>query len=253
MLLSRLDGVVARFVPSQISDLRWMAARRGLVWTLLWSGFLIAVSSAQVRADEPKPAAKAEQADSEGWIDLFDGKSFDGWEGNLDWFRIEDGCIVAGKLQGDIPRNEFLATREKYGDFELRLQIKAIGEGVNAGIQFRTARIPNHHEVSGYQADVGSGWWGKLYDESRRNRILAGDDKTAPESIVRKGDWNDYRIVCQGKRIQLYLNDHKTVDYTETDPDIATDGIIAVQIHGGPPSEAWYRNIQLRPLKPVSR
>ncbi len=185
------------------------------------------------------------------WQPLFDGKTFAGWEGNQDAFRIEDGAIVGGQLTDPVPRNEFLCTQKVYQDFELRLQVKVRGEGANAGIQFRTRRIPQHHEVSGYQADVGKGWWGKLYDESRRKRVLAGPDASLDlKKIVRPNDWNEYRIRCEGDRIQLWLNGVQTVDYQEPEADIPRDGVIALQIHGGPPTEAWYRNIQLRLLAP---
>lgn len=178
-------------------------------------------------------------------VKLFDGKTFEGWEGNLDHFRIEDGAIVGGTLKERIPRNEFLCTRKEYGDFELRLKVKLLGQGANAGIQIRTKRIPNHHEVSGYQADMGEGWWGSLYDESRRRRILAKADPEVVKKALKPNDWNDYRIRCEGKRIQLWINGKQTVDYTEKDEGIDERGIIGLQIHGGPPSEAWYKEIEL--------
>ncbi len=179
---------------------------------------------------------------------LFDGKTLDGWEGNLKLFRVEDGAIVGGTLKERIARNEFLCTKKEYGDFELRLKVRLLGEGANAGIQFRTKRIPDHHEVSGYQADMGEGWWGKLYDESRRNRVLAEPGKDVKVK-VNAGDWNDYVIRCEGPRIRLWLNGVATVDYTEKDDKIAPAGIIGLQIHGGPPSEAWYKDIALVELK----
>jgi hypothetical protein len=176
---------------------------------------------------------------------LFDGKSFEGWEGNLDIFRIEDGAIVGGSLKKDVARNEFLCTKKEYGDFELTLKFKLLGKGANAGVQIRTKRIPNHHEVSGYQADLGDGYWGALYDESRRNKILAAPKAGTLDKVLKADDWNDYRIRCEGKRIQLWVNGVQTVDYTEKDEGIAEKGVIAVQIHGGPPSEAWYKEIRL--------
>lgn len=180
---------------------------------------------------------------------LFDGSTFAGWEGNLDWFRIEDGAIVGGSLEKEVPRNEFLCTEHTYGDFELTLSFRLKGEGANAGVQFRTARIPNHHEVSGYQADMGEGYWGCLYDESRRNRILAAPPKETIERIVRKDAWNDYRIRCEGSRIRLWLNGEPTVDYLEEDAAIPREGVIALQIHGGPPAEAWYKDIVVTELQ----
>lgn len=232
----------ARRLPVRLLSVRLLSA--GIVMAVLAAGPMGGVSvaweAAESGAGPDEPAAA--QA-------LFDGKSFAGWEGNLDYFRIQDGAIVAGKLTADIPRNEFLCTQKQYGDFELRLKVKVVGAGANAGIQFRSQRIPNHHEVRGYQADVGQNWWGKLYDESRRNRVLAQPaDAEAFAQVLRPDDWNDYVIRCQGPRIQLWVNGFQTVDYTEADPQIPRRGILGLQIHGGPPSEAWYKDITIRVL-----
>jgi hypothetical protein len=179
-------------------------------------------------------------------VPLFDGKTLDGWEGDLKIFRVEDGAIVAGSLENKIARNEFLCTKQTYGDFELRLKVKLLGgDSANAGIQFRTRRIPNDHEVSGFQADMGTGWWGALYDESRRNKVLTGPDQAKMKDVVKAGEWNDYVIRAEGKHIQLWINGFQTVDYTEDDPKIDTTGVIALQIHGGPPSQAWYKDITI--------
>ena len=193
-------------------------------------------------------AAAGAVADEPGFVPLFDGQSLDGWEGNLKLFRIEDGAIVGGTLAEPIARNEFLCTRQEYGDFELRLKFKVIGRGANAGVQFRSRRIPNHHEVKGYQADLGDGWWGSLYDESRRNKILAAADPAVVNKVLKRDDWNDYVIRCQGARIQLSINGQPTVDYSEPDTSIEQVGLIGVQIHGGKPSEAWYKDIRLKKL-----
>jgi hypothetical protein len=181
---------------------------------------------------------------------LFDGKAFDGWEGNLDYFRIEDGAIVGGNLNQAIPRNEFLCTKKEYGDFELRLKVKLLGDPAraNAGIQIRSRRIPNHHEMIGYQADMGQQYWGCLYDESRRRKVLAQPDPEVLRKALRAGGWNDYVIRCTGRRVQLWLNGVQTVDYTESDASLEQTGLIAVQIHAGPPAEAWYKDITIRTL-----
>lgn len=198
----------------------------------------VAIAGAVGVHAQAKPEAKP--------ASLFDGRTFSGWEGNLKMFRIEDGAIVGGTFADKIPRNEFLCTTNTYGDFELRLKVKLLGgDKANAGVQFRTARIPNHHEVSGYQADMGTGWWGALYDESRRNKVLLGPDQSRMRAVVKTDDWNDYVIRAEGPRVQLSLNGVQTVDYTETDPSVAKSGVICVQIHSGPPSEAWYKDITL--------
>ena len=198
-------------------------------------------------------APAIEQRSAEGKaVPIFDGKSFAGWEGNLAVFRIEGGAIVGGSLKEKIARNEFLCTTAAYGDFELRLRVKLLGgDAANAGVQFRTKRIPQDHEVSGYQADMGTGWWGALYDESRRKKVLKGPDQSAMKNVVRAGDWNDYLIRAEGKHIQLWINGVQTVDYVEADPSVDGSGVICPQIHAGPPSEAWYKDITLLDLMPV--
>ena len=181
---------------------------------------------------------------------LFDSKTFNGWEGNLALFRIKSGAVVGGTLAAKIERNEFLCTTREYKDFELRLKVKLLGgDQANAGVQFRTKRIPNHHEVIGFQADMGAGWWGALYDESRRKKVLKGPDQAKMKDLIREGEWNDYIIRADGPRVQLSLNGFQTVDYVETDPTVADSGVICVQIHSGPPSEAWYRDITVAELK----
>jgi hypothetical protein len=197
------------------------------------------------------PAFAAAQAPADSRpVSLFDGKTFGGWEGNMAIFRIEDGAIVGGSLKQKIARNEFLCTTRTFEDFELRLKFKLLGgDAANAGVQFRTKRIPDNHEVVGYQADMGSGWWGALYDESRRKKVLKGPDKERMKAIVKAGDWNDYVIRAEGRRIQLWINGVQTVDYTEQDPSIESRGIICPQIHAGPPSEAWYKDITIRELR----
>ena len=181
-------------------------------------------------------------------VTLFDGKTFNGWEGPMESFRIENGSIVAGTLKADIPKNQFLSTKQAFGDFELRLKFKMIGEKVNAGVQFRTKRIPDHHEVIGYQADMGGKYWGALYDESRRRKVLSGPDLEEVMKVVNHQDWNEYVIRAEGARIQLWLNGMKTVDFTEADDTIERSGVVALQVHSGGPMEAWYKDIVLKEL-----
>lgn len=182
-------------------------------------------------------------------VSLFDGKTFKGWEGDTEkMFRIEDGAIVGGTLQEKIPHNAFLTTTKSYKDFVLRLTFKLKGESPNAGVQIRSRRIPNHHEMIGYQADMGQKYWGCLYDESRRRKILAQADPDLLKRIVKPDDWNTYEIRCVGKRVQLKLNGKTTVDYTEPDDSLEQEGLIGLQIHSGKPSEAWYKDITIEVL-----
>jgi 3-keto-disaccharide hydrolase len=163
--------------------------------------------------------------------ELFDGKSLAGWEGDTEkTWKVEDGAIVGGSLDE--------VTFKLSGD-------KAKG---NAGIQFRTRRIPKHHEVSGYQADIGQDYWGALYDESRRNKVLTKPARDVMEKLVKHDDWNEYVIRAEGPRIRLWLNGTLTVDYTEEDEKIEKRGIIGLQIHGGAKAKVYYKNITIEEL-----
>src|SRR5947209_13698420 len=190
-------------------------------------------------------AAPAVAADP---VSLFNGKDLTGWEGDTarTW-RVEDGCIVGGSLEQLVSRNEFLCTTKTYGDFELKVTFKLLGDKAkaNAGVQFRTKRIPNHHEVSGYQADVGQDYWGALYDESRRKKVLAKPEKAVVEKAIRHDDWNEYVIRAEGPRIRLWLNGTLTVDYTEPDAGIDRTGIIGLQVHGGGKTKVYYKDITI--------
>ena len=214
--------------------------RRSLTICCSVAVLVIAAQGLPARAEDP------------GFEPLFDGTTFAGWGGDFDaTWRIEDGQIVAGSPDSAAPRNEFLATARDYGDFELRLEYKLDAkEGANAGVQFRSVRIPNHHEVSGYQADIGPGYFGALYDESRRNKLLAVPAERMVAAALAGGidGWHSYRIRAEGKRIRLELNGVETVDWIEPDDGIAKTGMIALQIHGGLVGTIRYRNLRIKPL-----
>jgi hypothetical protein len=193
------------------------------------------------------------------WADpvpLFDGKTFAGWDGDIKTtWRIEDGCIVGGSLTKKVPRNQFLATLRSYKDFELRLKFKLLGDKkgfVNSGVQIRSQRVPKDTEMTGYQADLGDpGWWGSLYDESRRNKVLAQSDMAKIDKVLKRGDWNEYKIRCEGRRIRTWINGVPGVDYTEKDEKIPQEGRIGLQIHGGGPAQVWFKDIAIEELPPA--
>jgi hypothetical protein len=184
-------------------------------------------------------------------VALFDGKTFSGWDGDTNHiWRIEEGALVAGDLKSMVPRNEFVATLRSYTNFVLRAQFKIEGtEGfVNGGIQIRSQRIPNHNEMIGYQADIGDGWYGCLYDESRRNTVLARPEAAAVAKAFKPGEWNDYEIRCEGPRVRLSINGVPMVDYVERDPAIVPAGRIGLQVHGGGKTRISYRKLTLEEL-----
>jgi hypothetical protein len=116
---------------------------------------------------------------------------------------------------------------------------------VNGGVQFWSQRVPGTFEVSGYQADLGAGTDGNLYDESRRNSNLATPPADVQARALRPGSWNDYRIRAVGPHIEIWLNGVKTVDYTEADKAIPLSGKIALQIHGYAKTKVSYRSLSI--------
>ena len=180
-----------------------------------------------------------------GFTPLFNGKNLDGWEGDTALWSARDGMIV-GQSPG-LSHNDFLATRASYADFILKLSFRVLGDdSSNSGVQFRSVRIPGH-EMSGYQADIGQGWYGKLYDESRRNKVLADANPKAVDG-VRKSRWNQYVLRVMGDHVTISLNGVTSVDYRESEPGIARDGKIAVQLHAGKPFEVQFKDLLIQPL-----
>jgi len=187
---------------------------------------------------------------------LFDGRTLTGWEGDSKWWRVQDGLITGGSTTEKIPRNFFLATVGSYQNFDLRLKLKLTGDPktgmINSGVQIRSLRVPDNTEMSGYQVDAGAGYWGTLYDESRRNKgIAVSVNPAAVNAAVRPDDWNDYRILAEGPRIRSWINGVAALDYTEADPAIALDGHLAIQIHSGGIALVQVRDIVIEELPPT--
>lgn len=184
---------------------------------------------------------------------IFDGKSFKGWEGDtLKTWRIEQGALVGGSLQTKVPNNDFLCTKRSYSDFVLKAKFKLVGtEGfINSGVQFRSKRLTNpSYEMEGYQADLGDKYWGSLYDESRRNKTLAGKPAEEVAKLLKPNDWNDYEIRADKRHIILKINGVTTVDYTEPDTNIPQSGLIGLQIHGGGKALVYFKDIFIEELK----
>ena len=188
--------------------------------------------------------------------DLFDGKTLTGWEGDSKWWRVQDGAITGGSTTEKIPRNFFLATTKSYQNFDLALQLKLTGVPntgmINSGVQIRSMRVPNNTEMSGYQVDAGEGWWGKLYDESRRNKVIAeAANLAAVTAAVKPGEWNEVRVRAEGTRIRSWINGVPALDYTEAESNIAQDGHVAIQIHSGGIALVQVKNVRIEELPPT--
>jgi len=190
-------------------------------------------------------------------VSLFDGKTLNGWnvrQGEEQWWTTRDGMIIGGSMEKKVPHNTFLATDKTYENFEFEFDIKLKkGTGfMNSGIQVRSIRVPNNSEMKGYQVDAGIGWWGKIYDESRRNRVIAEPvNPGALSKVTNDWDWNHYRIVCEGPRIRSWINGVAALDYLERAPGISQNGLIGFQAHSGGTFEVHVKNITIKELAPT--
>lgn len=189
-------------------------------------------------------ARPALTADDVEFKPLFDGKTLEGWVTPDDktLFRVEDGQIVGRTKEGQLKKNEFLVTAKPYGDFVLKASVKI--KGGNSGIQFRSDREPNGR-VSGPQADAAEGFWGLFYEENRRG-ILERYPEDKAKALAKSGDWNDFVITAKGDHVIIELNGTKVID--RTDDKFAKSGIIALQIHAGPPMEVRFKDISIKVL-----
>jgi putative heme-binding domain-containing protein len=176
--------------------------------------------------------------------DLFNGQDLTGWDGNRNLWSVQDGEIV-GKSPG-IRHNEFLKSQMIAADFRFFAKVKLVPNKENSGIQFRSEALAGS-EVRGPQADVGEGWWGKLYEENGRG-ILS--DRSG-EEYVRRDDWNDYEIIAEGSHVKTFVNGHVCVDLD--DAKLARRGFFAFQIHAGGPMEVRFKDLKLEVLSPLTK
>lgn len=212
-------------------------------------------------------AARAEDA---AFVPIFDGTSLEGWEGKPEFWRVEDGAIV-GETTAENPTegNTFLIWRAgDVDDFELEFEYRISDKG-NSGVQYRS-RDFGDFVVGGYQADFEGGprYSGILYEEKGRGIlcqrgervVIAADGQKAPgepiaesaklQEAIRQGEWNTYRIVAKGPKLQHVINGQlmsETVD--EQDGKRSEQGVLALQVHRGPPMKVEFKNIRLKRTK----
>jgi hypothetical protein len=178
------------------------------------------------------------------FVPLFNGKNLDGWDGDPRLWSVKDGMIVGSTEGVSLEHNEFLISKKQYSNFILRADMKLRNH--NSGIQFRSKALPDW-VVSGYQADAAeNNYWGCLYEEKGTRGIMVNGWKDKGENVVKLKDWNTYEILCDGDHIQIKLNGTVTADLHDS---ASLSGIIAMQLHRGPPMQAYFRNIQIKILK----
>lgn len=167
---------------------------------------------------------------------FFNGVDLTGWIGDESLWRVENGEIVG--ISKGLDHNEFLVNELSFGDFRFSVEVKLVDNEGNSGIQFRS-RPMSDGEVNGYQADIGVGWWGKLYEELGRGLL---EEAGAAEHVI-VGGWNRYEIMAVGSRVQMWLNGHLCVN--RDDPLGAQRGVFALQLHSGGPMEIRFRDLQI--------
>jgi hypothetical protein len=233
----------------------------------------------------PPLSARAADSEA-GFVPMFNGKDLTGWDGKPGWWRAEEGALTAESTPAKPcdKCNYLIWQGGKPGDFELRAEYRLLGTGANSGIQFRSRALPDW-DTSGYQADMESGnqWTGCLFEHTRGGVAMRGEkvliDKDGKKKItflgdpqklldksdfnaatagqpgrgaellknIKKNDWNSYRIIARGPDITLEINGVVMSQVSDNQAgQAARDGIIALQMHPGPPMKVQFRNLRIK-------
>ena len=196
-------------------------------------------------AQQPQQAEPPAQT-----VVLFDGETLAGWKpvdpADGHFWTVADSFLTGGDGVSSVPKNTYLQTEKEYEDFEFRCLFRLSGDHatgfINSGIQYRSHVAGK--DIVGYQADIGDGHWGDIYDEHRRALLVAGDLSTL-QYLINKGGWNSYIIRVRGNHHELYINGVKTCDYVESDPNIPAKGVIAFQLHSGGAAKIAVRDVTI--------
>ena len=214
----------------------------GAIAAAVMIALLLSCSAELIAQDEPGKE-----------ISLFDGKTLAGWKvtnpADKGLWKVVDSVITGGDGKLKIKNNSYLQTEKEYGDFELRCLFRLSGDKqtgmINSGIQYRSKVIDNN--MVGYQADIGNGYWGDIYDEHRRGKLVGGD-LSVLKHLLREDGWNSYIIRVKGNQHTLYINGVKTSDYVEKDRSVPARGIIAIQLHSGGAATIQLRDVIIQEL-----
>jgi hypothetical protein len=236
----------------------------------IWRFARVALTSVFLLAgDHPMVAAPGGSDDFEA---IFDGKSLEGWRGqDMSFWSVEDGAITATiTAQHPAPMNQYLVwLREPVRDFELKLQFRfavSSAGNENGGFQFRSRRLPNG-DVAGYQVDnnLGTPWKVRLYDEHGRHDLAFPGERAVFDDQGRRRveklemepgatdfrleGWHEYHLLAQGPHLALRINGRLVAEAFDRDPEnIETAGVLALQLHTGPPMKVQFREIRIKRL-----
>ena len=201
------------------------------------------------------------KAQEDGWTSLFDGETLEGWvqKNGTATYEVVDGTIVGTTAKGS--PNSFLTTEKDYDNFELTFDVK-LDDPLNSGVQIRSATktgAKDNGRVYGPQVEIEQSGEkgaesGYVYGEATGKNWLTAKEDLKPHSNFKDGEWNSFRIIANGPRIQTFINGQAIGDLQEnTLFDTHPSGFIGLQVHGigknqGPYSVAW-KNLKIKPLQ----
>lgn len=220
-----------------------------------------------------KPGDQAGQADSQGFVSIFDGKTLDGWKGLEGFWSVEDGAITGQESKEHPAPQTFLIYDKPVGNFELHYKYKFTTPDGNSGVQFRS-KIYNEQtdSVGGYQADCDAKrqYDGSIYDEhgiaggrgtmsnrgdktvwtaeNKRENTPLGESKESLKDAIMQNGWNDVVLVADGNHITYTINGHLMTDLTDQSPKALKEGVIALQLHHGFVMTVQFKDIMLKTL-----
>ncbi len=226
------------------------------------------MTAEEMEAAKKAAATTASASDASGFEAIFNGESLDGWAGDPAFWRVEDGHIVGESTrETPVEVNTFLIWEGgEPADFELKFRYRLDSESANTGIQIRSERFEDYR-VRGYQPDIASDDWitGICYEEGGRGILARRGQKVelAPDgekevtqfadedelgAHINVNDWNDYHVIARGDRFMTRINGHKMHEVIDNSPEARTSGILAFQLHTGPPMKIRFADIMLKEL-----
>jgi len=244
------------------------AFHRTICFAVLGGVLFCSLHSARAQQQRPPPIATNDES---GFVQIFDGKSLAGWEGDTNYWRVEDGCLV-GEVTPDklLKQNSFIVwhggtTR----DFELKVEYRISARG-NGGINYRSIMVTNGPwTMEGYQADIDGAnkYSGQNYEEkgrtflAMRGQVTRVTEDNRPEiigylggtgellSLIKTNDWNEYHLIVTGNVMTHILNGRvMSVVIDEDAKNRKFDGLLGVQVHVGPPMKIEYRNFRIKTI-----
>jgi putative heme-binding domain-containing protein len=238
IVIKKADGTPVTLERSVIEELQVSPL------STMPEGLLAALSLEQVKdlfaflASDGTP-----RASEPDWQPLLDEEGRNLWEGDLELWKIRGGVLV-GRSPG-LEHSAYLATKTRFADFELEFDVKLTDGIGNGGLQYRSSLPPDRPDPLGYQLDLGEVYWGSLYASDGRG-LVAGPADAVWREVVDRDGWNHFHLRAEGDRHVIELNGTRTVDTRDA---AFSSGILAFQLHAGPPCEVRYANARLRELR----